>query len=185
MAAGTPNATTTFSDDFSSPASGLPPQGYQNGEYHISADAGYFLSAWYPDRTVRNAASEAYEVQARRVSGASDASMGLEVRRMDKDNYVVFVIWNDGYYSAYLKYQGSLQSIFNADRPSATIRQNGPNTLRVTAQGEQFEFSVNGQSLFRVAVENLWTDGQSGLVGGGGDNAAGEVAFDNYRFMSG
>jgi hypothetical protein len=181
----TPSATTAFTDDFSSPASGLSPQGYQNGEYHISADAGSFLASAYPDRTVGNAPSETYEVQAHRVSGASDALMGLQVRRLDKDNYLIFVIWNDGYASAYVKYQGSLQSIYAADQPSPAIKQGGVNALRVTAQGTQFEFSANGQPLFRITVTNIWPGGQFGLVGGGGDKQAGEVAFDNYRFATG
>ncbi len=182
--AGTPIAGgATFADNFSSPASGLPAPGYQNGEYRVHADTGSLVPATYP-RFIQRAATETYEVQARKTGGANDALMGLEVRRLDKDNYLLFVIANDGLYGAFVRVNGSLHAVGTAGA-SPAIKVNGANSLRVTVNGTKFAFAVNGQTVTQVDIGDIWAQGAFGFVGGGGANGPADVAFTNYNVVLG
>ncbi len=181
---GTPiTVGTTFTDDFASPSSGLPASGYQNGEYRIHTDAGNLTPLTY-SRFVTKASSETYEVQARKSGGADDALMGLEVRRLDKDNYLLFVISNDGLYGAFVRVNGSLHAIGVAGA-SPAIKANATNALRVTVTGTKFTFVVNGQTLTQVDISDIWTQGVFGFVAGGGMNGPADVAFANYHVVLG
>ncbi|MCA1724483.1 MAG: S8 family serine peptidase, partial [Thermomicrobia bacterium] len=172
-----------FTDDFRSPSSGLLPQGYQSGEYHVRGDAGALPALTYL-KSVTTPSAEVYEVQARRVSGAPDALMGLEVRWLDKDNYLLFVISNDGSYGILARVNGSLGPL----RPVGTspaIKANASNTLRVSIVGTKFAFAVNGQTVDQFDVPDIWTRGAFGFVAGGGNRDAAEVAFANYTVKVG
>ncbi|MCA1724136.1 MAG: S8 family serine peptidase, partial [Thermomicrobia bacterium] len=166
-------------DDFTSPASGLPAPGYQNGAYHIHAEAGDLTPVTYP-RFVQSAASETYDMQVRTVGGASDALMGAQVRRLDQDNYVLFVIANDGLYGAFVRVNGSLRSVGTAGL-SPAIKANAVNALHVTVTGTTFAFSVNGQLLTQVEIGDSQAQGAFGFVAGGGVNAPADVTLANYR----
>jgi hypothetical protein len=182
--AGTPLAAgASFTDNFASPASGLPARGYQNGEYRVHAEPNDLTPVTYP-RFVQGAASETYEVQARTTGGASDALMGVEVRRLDADNYLLFVIANDGLYGAFVRANGSLQAVGTAGA-SPAIKANTANTLRVTVNGTKFAFMVNGQTLTQVDISDVWTRGGFGFVGGGGMNGPADIVFTNYRVTLG
>lgn len=183
-AAGTPMAPgATFTDDFSSPASGLPAAGYQNGEYRARIDAGSLAPFTYP-RFVTGAATERYDVQVRKTGGADDALMGLQLRRLDADNYLLFVITNDGLYGMFARVNGSLRSLGSAGG-SAAIRKGQPNMLRVTVTGTKFVYVVNGETLVQVDVSDIWTQGAFGFVAGGGADAAGEVACSAFSVILG
>ncbi len=181
---GTPmTAGVTFTDNFASSTSGLPAPGYQNGEYRVHADTGSLTPVTYP-RFVQRAASETYEVQVRKTGGADDALMGMEVRRLDKDNYLLFVIANDGLYGAFARVNGSLHAVGTAGA-SPAIKVNGANSLRVTIDGTKFAFAVNGQTVTRVDIGDIWTQGAFGFVGGGGTNGPADVVFTNYSVVLG
>ncbi|GEM_PF-1842005 len=173
----------TFVDNFTSPVTGLPPQGYQNGEYRVHGDAGTLTSLDYP-KTVRDVAAETYEVEARAVSSAADAMMGLQVRRLDKDNYLLFVISNDGGFAVFARVNGSLQAI-GTGGTSPAIKANAPNALRVSIAGTKFVFAVNGQVLTQFDITDIWTQGAFGFVAGGGNTESAEVAFTSYRVKVG
>ncbi|MHB8648324.1 MAG: S8 family serine peptidase, partial [Thermomicrobiales bacterium] len=179
QATSSPSGGVIFMDTFTSPTTGLPSQGYQNGAYRVHGDAGSIVAFAYPN-TVANVAAETYEVQARTVSGAADAVMGLQVRRLDADNYLLFVITNDGAFAVFARVNGSLRAI-GTGGTSAAIMANTPNTLQVAITGTQFAFTVNGQVLTRFDITDIWTHGAFGLVAGGGNNDAADVAFTNYR----
>jgi hypothetical protein len=184
--AGTPQAgggTVVFSDNFSSSGSGLPTSGYQNGEYHIRADAGFISYATY-QKSVDNATSEVYDVTARRVSGADDAMLGLVVRWTDKNNYLIFAVFNDGSYVVGVKYQGSIQQLTKPGSV-ASYKPNAPNKLTVSAAGTQFTFAVNGQVVTRIDIDGIWSGGAFGLLGGGGEGDAAEVGFRDFSVRVG
>lgn len=182
--AGAPMAPgATFADDFSSPASGLPAPGYQNGEYRVRVGAGSLAPLTYP-RFVTGAATERYDMQVRKVGGADDALMGLQLRRRDADNYLLFVVTNDGLYGMFARVNGSLRSLGSAGS-SPAIRKNQPNALRVTVTGSKFVFAVNGEMLTQVDVSDIWMQGAFGFVAGGGINDAGEIAFSAYSVTVG
>ena len=175
-----PAATrVVLSDTFVSPSTGLPAPGYRNGEYRISAGTGSFAPATYPN-PLTGGGIETYEVQARKVSGADDALFGIEVRRTGDDNYLLFVITNDGLYGVFARVNGSLRTVGSAGASSA-IKKNDTNMLRVTASGTSFAFSVDGQLVSQVEIADASTKGAYGFIAGGGQKAAAEVAFQQYR----
>ena len=177
---GTPMAPgATFADNFSGPASGLPTAGYQNGEYRVRAESGTLAPFTYP-RFVQGAATETYDVQVRKAGGADDALMGVQVRRLDKDNYLLFVITNDGLYGAFARVNGSLRAVGTAGA-SAAIKKNAMNELRVTVTGTTFAFAVNGQTVTQVDINDVWTQGAFGFVAGGGDKTPADIAFSAYN----
>ena len=172
-----------FADNFSSPASGLPAPGYQNGEYRVRAESGTLAPLTYP-RFVQGAASEVYDVQVRKVGGADDALMGVQIRRLDQDNYLLFVITNDGLYGAFARVNGSLRSVGTAGA-SPAVKKNAANTLRVTVTGTNFVFAVNGQTITQVDINDVWTQGAFGFVAGGGAKTPAEIGFSAYNVAVG
>ena len=176
-------AGPTFTDDFLSPASGLPAAGYQSGEYRVRGEAGSLVPITYT-RVVQGGSAETYEVQGRKVSGADDALFGLIIRRLDADNYLLFVITNDGLYGVFARANGSLRAVGTAGASTA-IKRDAPNSLRVTTSGTTFTFAVNDQTVSRVDIADIWSQGAFGFVGGGGQNAPSEVAFRAYRVALG
>jgi subtilisin family serine protease len=175
--------TTFFTDAFSAPASGLPAAGYTKGEYPLTFQD-RALAADYPNKTVRGAAVETYEVQARAVSGGPDVYYALDVRALNKDNFVICAIFANGAYAMAAKVNGSIQSLGDTGT-TALVNADAANTLRVTIEGARFTFSLNGQTLRQIDIPDIWTEGGFGLRAGPSGNAGGEVAFDNLKVMVG
>lgn len=182
---GTPTGTTLLSDDFSSSASGLPPAGYRDGEYHLIAPPDRKTLVTFPKTTVRGVTREEYQVQARRVSGEDELMMGLQVHVRDADNYILFVVWSSGFYATYVKANGNLQEVGEAGSHPG-IRIDSTNTLQLTLEGTLLTCSVNGVVVRRIELPDLWPDGGFGMVAGPGRfSAGGDVAFDNYTVTVG
>jgi hypothetical protein len=177
--------TTLFKDDFSSSASGLPAAGYQNGEYHLIVPPDRRTIVTYPNGRVQGGAREVYTVQARRVSGEDELVTGLQVHARDADNYVLFMIWNTGYYATFVKTNGNLQAV-GLVGIYPTIKEEGTNTLQLTVEGTLLTCAVNGAVVRRIDLPDLWPDGGFGMVAQPGQiYAGGEVAFDNYTVTVG
>jgi hypothetical protein len=108
----------------------------------------------------------------------------VQVRRLDAENYLLFVVTNDGLYGAFARVNGSLRAVDTAGA-SAAIKKNAANTLRVTVTGTTFSFAVNGQTVTQVDINDVWTQGAFGFVAGGGDKTPAEVAFSAYAVTVG
>jgi subtilisin family serine protease len=183
--AGTPTSMNLLNDDFSSPASGLPAAGYRDGEYHIIVPPDRRALVTFPDVSVHGAAREVYQVQARRVSGGDEMVMGLLVHMRDADNYVVFALWNTGYYATFVKMNGDFQ-VVGEDGANPAIKVDGTNTLQVTVEGTLLTCAVNSVVVRRIELPDLWPDGAFGMyVSPGRYSAGGDVAFDNYSVTVG
>jgi len=178
-------ATTgdAFADDFTSPASGLSPTGYTSGTYRLVAVAGSLTTQVYPVNVTAPVAT--FTVQTRPVSGAADAPMGLIVRSRARDDYLLFVVTNDGAFNVYAQLNGSLHALLDSWKTSAAITRGGPNTLSVATTGTHFVFRVNGQPLSAVEITDVWATGAFGFAAGGGRDAGGEIAFSSYRVAIG
>lgn len=177
------SGTVAFSDNFASSSTGLPTAGYQSGEYRIKGTAGGFSYVTYP-KSVRDAAVETYEVSARKVSGAEDAMLGLVTRWLDRDNYLMFVVFNDGSYTTAVKFQGSIQEIGTPGRSTA-YTAGAANTLTVKIQKTRFSFAINGQVVSQLDIPDIWLDGSFGMLGGGGEKAPAELGFKDYTVRFG
>ncbi len=117
--------------------------------------------------------------QAQQVSGPADGSVGLLLRQWDDENYYLFRISQDQYYSFYL---------FSADEPiplidwtpDPSIRPSEPNQLTVVGKGSHFLFFINGEWVdesFDSSIE----EGRFGLVAGlFNQGEAAIVEFDDF-----
>lgn len=173
-----PHPGVPFTDDFTSPASGLPPQGYAGNAYRVTADANMLTVLAYP--TPLPAGDAVYAVRARKTGGADDAMMGLVVRRTDDKDALSFIVANDGAFTVLAKENGSTRSLTGGWQPSAAIVPGGANALRVEAASGVYTFSVNGQLLTRVTVAESGDPGAFGLLAAGGRQARGEITFMHY-----
>jgi hypothetical protein len=174
-AAGSPRAGPRFTDDFASPTTGLPTQGYVGGAYRVTADASTLAVLPYP--TPLPAGDATYDVQARKTGGADDAVMGLVVRRVDERNALYFVIANDGAFNVLAKVNGSMGSLTGGWQPSTAIALGGTNALHVEATGGTYAFSANGHLLTRITIPENGAPGAFGLLAAGGRQAGGEITF--------
>ncbi len=165
-----------FTDDFTNPRSGLPMQGYRMGEYRIAAQAGRTLYVSY-DESV-NVPRLTYEVTTRRVAGPTDAGGGLIVRELDEQNYLMFVALGNGVTVVLIRENNSVKVL--AQERISGVNANGPNTLRVVAEGERFTFSVNGRTVIDGDIAGVWAEGAFGLQAVGGDTMPAEIAFTKF-----
>jgi len=87
-------------------------------------------------------------VTAQLAEGPDDQNQfGVIFRYRDPDNFYIFRITADGYYSL-VKVQDGVQEKISDWGISEAIRQgNAPNVIRVVGQGETFRFYVNGEPL--------------------------------------
>ncbi len=173
-----PRTGTHFTDDFSSPASGLPAQGYVGNAYRVMAEANTLTLLPYP--TPLPPADAVYAVQARKTGGADDAMMGLVVRRVDETDVLYFIIANDGAFTVLAKVHGGTRSLTGGWQTSAAIVPGGANALRVEATGGTYAFSVNGRLMTRVTVPESGVPGTFGLLAAGGRKTSGEITFTHY-----
>lgn len=169
---------TRFTDDFTSPTTGLPPQGYVGGMYRVTADANVLTTLPYP--TPLAAGDAVYAVQARKTGGANDAMMGLVVRRLDEKNALYFLIANDGAFNVLAKVNGSTRSLTGGWQTSAAIVPGGTNALRVEATGGTYAFLVNDRLLTRVIIADNGAPGAFGLLAAGGRQSSGDITFTSF-----
>jgi hypothetical protein len=103
-------------------------------------------------------------VTAQRVAGPVDNQYGVIFRYRDGQNFYVFLISSDGWYSL-VKVKDDVQEVISEWNQSDVIRQeNGANEIRVVARGDEFRFYVNGTPMpLCFKGENaysMWTAGK-------------------------
>jgi hypothetical protein len=85
---------------------------------------------------------------ARLISGVEeDSTFGVLFRYRDKDNFYIFQLTGDGYYSLGKVKNGQRQTISDWTTSPAIRQGNAENTLRIQAYGDKFRFFVNGEPL--------------------------------------
>ena len=99
-------------------------------------------------------------VDARRVKGPPDAGYGLVFRHRD-GNYYLFSIRDDGFFNFNLWYDFTWNAIIDWTGTLA-IRPGEVNQLAVLAEGTQFTFSINGETV-ATAEDAQLADGEVGL----------------------
>jgi hypothetical protein len=173
-----PHPGRLFTDDFSSPATGLPLLGYVGNGYRAMADTSTLAIFAYP--APLPAGDATYAVQARKSGSAADTMMGLVVRRVDGNNALYFVVANDGAFNVLTKVNGSTRSLTGGWHTSSAIAAGGTNNLRVQVAGGNYTFMVNGQALSHVTISDDGAPATFGFLTGGGRQSGGEVIFMTY-----
>jgi hypothetical protein len=118
-------------------------------------------------------------VDATQVSGPLDNEYGVLLRMKDDQDFLAFSVSGDGYVRA-ARYGSGTWTVLGSDwTPSDAVRQGeATNRLEIVAQGGQFEFTVNGQSVLQVEDAAL-VQGTIGLYAGAFSEGDVVVSFDN------
>lgn len=120
-------------------------------------------------------------VEATQQAGPVDNEYGVLVRMDDDQRFYAFSISGDGYVRVALYDNGSWTLLGSDWTPSPAIRQGETtNTLTVEAQGQQFTFQVNGETVAQVEDATL-SQGEIGLYAGAFDEGDVSVSFDNLQ----
>jgi hypothetical protein len=118
-------------------------------------------------------------VEATQMAGPLDNEYGILVRMDDDRAFYAFSVSGDGYVRA-ARFEEGAWSVLGQDwTPSSAINQGeATNALEVVADGSQFVFRVNGESVIQVDDESLET-GALGLYAGAFAESGVVVAFDH------
>lgn len=121
-------------------------------------------------------------VEARHVSGASEADCGL-IFRNDGDNYYYLQVNDTGHYAAYLYHAGEWTELIALTETGA-IRPGRVNKIAVVGEGKHFTFFINGKWVGEVRDATL----RAGSVGVAVEiHDAGKSAvfeFDNFEWRA-
>ena len=123
------------------------------------------------------------EVEAAQLSGADDGQVGLLFRQEDDNNYYIFRITNDQYYSLSRSTSDGWETVI-AWTNSPVIQSSKINHLTVIVQDSLFILLINHQVVQEIKDANL-VSGQCGLVIGlftTDDEAVFE--FDNFTLRA-
>jgi hypothetical protein len=119
-------------------------------------------------------------VDAKRVSGAKSSLYGLLFRRLDRNNFYLFQINDEQYFTFELLDQDEWTTLIDWTKTSA-IHPGEVNQLAVRGEGVHFEFFINDEFVGE-ADDSEFSSGTAGLVIGlpeAGDEAVFE--FDNFE----
>jgi hypothetical protein len=117
---------------------------------------------------------------ARVVEGVSNAQYGLIFRRVDSENYYIWLLRDDGQFKFSIVEDGQWGTMIDWT-VTTEIKSREVNRLEAVAMGDQFVFYINEQYLGQFSDDHL-ASGKTALVVGlldGGDSSV--VEFDNFE----
>jgi len=127
-------------------------------------------------------------VQARQVEGPNDNAYGIICRYQDPENFYLFLISGDGYYTVG-KYESGQEIVTyltegNQFAYSDIINQGvATNQIRVSCIGNELSLSVNGLPLFTVN-DSSFSEGDIGLGLSTLEVGTAVVEFDDLRVLA-
>ncbi len=125
--------------------------------------------------------------EARQVSGPNDNAYGLICRYQNEDNFYVFLISGDGYFTIG-KYQTGAENVVYLTengqfQPSDAIHTGvATNEMRASCIGNQLSLEVNGVSLVTV-TDPTFVTGDVGLAAGTLETGTAIIEFDNVQVI--
>ncbi len=127
-------------------------------------------------------------VQARQVSGPNNNAYGIICRYQNEQNFYIFLISGDGYYTIGKYQSGSDQITYlteNAQyQPSEFINQGvATNQIRASCIGNELSLAVNGLPLF-TTTDPTFVTGDVGLGVSTLEVGTAVVEFDNLTVIS-
>lgn len=175
-----------FQDDFSKTDSGWETWseangsqvGYVNGGLRILIKETQYD---YWSNSGRRFTDTRTEVDAIKVAGPDDNTMGVLCRWQNRDNYYAFLISSDGYYSILRVKEGAYELLgAKTMLYSESIRKGSAlNRLRADCTGNRLVFYANGQKLTEVQDTTL-SSGEVGLIAGTLSKPGVDIFFDNF-----
>ncbi len=127
-------------------------------------------------------------VEARQVSGPNDNAYGIICRYQSEENFYVFLISGDGYYTIG-KYQSAAENVVYLTengqfQPSDAIHTGvATNELQASCIGNQLSLEVNGVPLVSV-TDPTFVTGDIGLAAGTLVAGTAVIEFDNVQVIA-
>jgi len=119
-------------------------------------------------------------VEGRQISGDTDSQYGVVFRRVDRDNYYIFRIRDDGDYQLRARYEGEWETLIGWTE-NYLIQAGAVHKLTVVAEGSHFTFYINDQYVDEYTDTKL-SEGKVALVIGLDDDGdTGTFEFDNFE----
>jgi serine/threonine-protein kinase len=141
--------------------------------WQVQAKQDFFGSVWSTDVTY---ADFRLTADLRQVSGPSDSTYGFVFRRVDSDNYYNFALADTGEYALFRRTPDGWVTVVDWTDAEA-IQPGQVNRVTVEAQGTQFTFSVNDETIGDVDDSDGLTE--AGYIGFGiSANADTEAIFE-------
>lgn len=150
-------------------------KGYFNLENRFVVSSGYRW--YYISCGIKPSAITQYKADILQVSGVQNYGYGIVVNAVDGNNYVMFTISANGFYSLAAASNGVLNKISNGWVKSTLVKTglNVTNQLLIERNGDQFSFQLNGVSIKQVILTGQKYAANIGLASQGGMH----VALDN------
>lgn len=147
------------------------------GKFRIDAQVTKGVNQKYYPKNLQPVADISLTVDAKRVSGPTDAAYGLVFRRDGNGGFYVFEIRDDKQFAVWL-FQNQWTAITNWTSTDA-IQPGQTNRINVTATGAHMTFSVNGTTVGTADNSQVG----SGVVGLAIDMNPGEAVFEFSNFQ--
>lgn len=178
-----------FSDDFSTVETGDWDvyddddtwADYVDGEYGLGVFRDEYVTWANPNRMTEFTDFE-IDVDTRHVAGSLDNDFGVMVRyQPDDENFYLFEISSDGYYSVKLMRAGQWVNLITWTESEAIETGTGSqNHIKIVCQGNDFVFSVNDIYLDTV-TDQAFPSGNIGLAAGTFSEPNVIIHFDNVQ----
>ncbi len=121
------------------------------------------------------------QVEAQKLTGSSDAYLGIVCRYQDNLNYYRFVITPDGY-AGIIKVLDGVNSTLPGGSliyTQAVVPNDGTNLIEASCVGKQLRLSINGK-LVVSAEDDQFLQGDVGIFGETGQGGAGSFIFNHF-----
>jgi hypothetical protein len=155
------------------------------------ADGTYQIAVFEPDTVSWSMAGGTdplmYEdflvaVEAQRVAGAVDNEIGIVFHHLDSENFYVYSISSDGYYSLNRLAGGEWDYLVEWTVSEAIDTTEGAwNRLGLLVEQGEVTLLVNGIVLTTIADEAQGSLGGIGLLAGAYEDEGVQIAFDNFK----
>ena len=170
--------TDIVPDFWTESASDVSERFFEEGAYQIAV---------YEPKTVawEMAGDLAYEdvlvaVDVQAVAGPVDNQMGIIFRHLDDDNFYIYRISSDGYYSLTRLVDGEWDSLIDWSTTEAIDQTEGAwNHLELLVESGVINLLVNGERIDTFEDEDSYVGG-IGLIAGAYDEADVQIAFDDF-----
>ena len=182
-----PDGVGMLEDDFSNPqTSGLEVIDDATTRAVYVAGA-YVLAVKQPKKVVWSLIGGPYQdfkfqVDATPVAGSKLAAAGLIFHYQDKDNFYLYSVTSDGYYTLELFQAGKLSILIDPTQSDEISAER--NTLRVETNGDRIALWVNG-TLLEMTSDGTFTTGAVGLAVSSFERSTGAISFDNLVIRNG
>jgi hypothetical protein len=149
----------------------------QDGALHFTIDD-LDTIAWSTPKD-RRFSDFVLDVDATQVDGPNDNTYGVIFRYQDDRNFYRLDISGDGYFAVFKRKDGAWSKVQDYLETPAVRQGTATNHLQVIAQGSQFTFNVNGETV-KSFSDGDFSSGNIGVTAGTlFDNAGVHIAFDN------